>query len=262
MSATDTAGGTLRRRAVVIPGSGLEGWCIAARPAPAALFLHGWDADRQEMAGPMTEAAALGLACLAYDLRGHGATCDQRGTVTPRQSLDDAHAALDLLAASPGVDPEAMAVVGTSFGAWQALLLTARRPVRWLVLRVPALYPDAAWETPKESLDQAMLRHYRRQPPTAAQDRALAAAGAFDGEVLLVWSGRDEVLPADECQAFNGAFPNAAALTVRTITGADHGLGRRQWRNEYRTLLRDWLQTSLMRLRHEALARSLDPDPA
>ncbi len=262
MSEAGTSGPALECQSLAVPGSGLEAWRIAAHPPPAALFLHGWDADRQEMAGPMAEAAALGLSCLAYDLRGHAGTCGQRGTVTPRQSLDDALASFDLLSASPGVDPQAMAVVGTSFGAWLALLLTAHRPVRWLVLRVPALYPDACWDVPKESLDRDMLRRYRQQPPTAARDQALAAAEAFDGEVLVVWSGCDEVLPPDECQAFNGAFPNAAALTVRTIAGADHGLGRGQWRTEYRTLLRDWLQTSLMRLRHEALAQSLDPDPA
>lgn len=256
------SGGDLRREDVVVPGSGLAGWKVAAAPAPAALFLHGWDADRQEMAGPMAEAAALGFSCLAYDLRGHGATCAQRESVTPRASLDDALAAYDLLANAPGVDPQAVAVVGTSFGAWLALQLTLHRPVRWLSLRVPALYPDDCLDHPKEALDPEMLQRYRRRPPTAAGDRALAAAEAFEGEVLVVWSGEDELLPADQCQAFRGAFPNAAALTVRRITGADHALGQRKWRAEYRTLLRDWLQTSLLRLRHEELAQSLDPDPA
>lgn len=254
--------GQPRCEPLVLPGSGLEGWQVPAVPVPAALFLHGWGADRQEMAGPMAEAAALGFACLGYDLRGHGASAHQRETVTPRHGLVDAEAALGLLTDMPGVDPRALALVGTSFGAWLALLLSARRPVRWLVLRVPALYPDSAWDQPKESLAPAMLERYRRQPPTAADDRALAAAEAFTGEVLVVWSGNDEILPPDQCAAFNGAFPNAAALTVRRINGADHGLGRRQWRAEYRTLLRDWLQTSLLRLRREALAASLDPDPA
>lgn len=251
-----------RRDDVTVTGNGLAGWRVPAAAAPGALFLHGWDADRQEMAGPATEAAALGFSCLAYDLRGHGATRAERHGVTPRASLDDATAAFDLLAGAPGVDRGAMAVVGTSFGAWLALMLTARRPVRWLALRVPALYPDACMDRPKDGLDPRMLERYRRDPPPAAGDRALAAAEAFGGEVLVVWSGNDERLPPDQCRAFRGAFPNASALTVRRIAGADHALGQRRWRAEYRTLLRDWLQASIMRQRHEALAGVLDPDPA
>lgn len=243
-----------------IGGSGLRGDRVATRAAPAALFLHGWDACRQAMSGPLAEAASLGFTCLDYDLRGHGATEDQRATVTPRQSLDDAIAAYDDLLASPGVDASAVALVGASFGGWLAALLTAHRPVRWLVLRVPALYPDSCWDLPKAALDDQALARYREARPSAASDRALAACAAFEGEVLVVWSGRDEVLPDCLAPAFQAAFPRAATLTVRRIRGADHGLSDSRHRIEYRSLLGDWLQASLRAARRcevrDLLARS------
>lgn len=241
---------------VTIGPARLRGDRVSAA-APAALFLHGWDACRQDMAGPLAEAASLGFTCLDYDLRGHGATECQRPTVTPRQSLDDALAAHDSLLGTAGVDPESVAVVGASFGAWLATLLSARRPVRWLVLRVPALYPDAWWDMPKDAMDRDALLRYRQALPTAATDQALAACAAFQGDVLLVWSGCDEVLPECLVPTFQAAFPRVASLTVRRIEGADHGLGEARHRIAYRSLLGDWLQDALRDARRHGFRRAL-----
>jgi len=244
-----------------VPGSGLAATRTHAPGVPGALFVHGWTGSRQDMAGPMAEVAALGYACLDYDLRGHGATAAEHDSVTPRQSLDDLVAAYDALAATPGLDAGAIAVVGTSFGAWLAALLTRERPVRWLALRVPALYPDECWDRPKAAMDAGALARYRRRPPSPETDRALAACARYDGDVLLVWSGRDEVLPPGIADAFQTAFPRARSLTVRRLRDADHALTGARQRREYRTLLAAWLGDLLRHHRRTALAAGLGADP-
>jgi pimeloyl-ACP methyl ester carboxylesterase len=245
-----------------IAGSGLAATRLVQSRVPGALFIHGWTGGRRDMAGPMIEAAASGFACLDYDLRGHGATAAQRPRVTLRESVDDAVCAWDALAAIPGVDADEIAVIGSSFGGWLAALLARERPVRWLVLRVPALYPDRWWDLPKEALDAAALAAYRETGPDRAGDRALAACAAFEGEVLLVWSGQDELLPQALSDSFQAAFPNACSLTVRRIRTADHGLISSASRAEYRTLLGGWLGASLVARRRRRLARIIDADPA
>jgi dipeptidyl aminopeptidase/acylaminoacyl peptidase len=62
--------------------------------------------------------------------------------VTRQDGLDDVLAAYDYLASQPLIDKTAIGVIGTSYGGYLAMLLTAYRPVRWLAMRVPALYPD------------------------------------------------------------------------------------------------------------------------
>ena len=244
-----------------VPGSALAATAVKQARSPAALFIHGWEGGRRDMAGPMIEAAAAGFVCLDYDLRGHGATRGQREQVTLRGSVEDAVHAWDALAAIPGVDAESIAIVGTSFGGWLAALLTAERPVRWLALRVPALYPDQWWDAPKESFDPDALEAYRQGQPDRGSDRALAACARFEGEVLLVWSGKDEVLPPVLADSFQVAFPAARSLTVRRIRDADHGLSGNGSRAEYRNLLGGWLSGSLAACRRRWLAQVLHPDP-
>jgi pimeloyl-ACP methyl ester carboxylesterase len=94
--------------------------------------------------GAGARSGALGCICLTFDLRGHARTVEQQKTVTREQNLHDVIAAYDALVRQRGVDRSSIAVVGSSYGGYLAAILSAHRPVRWLVLRVPALYKDSS----------------------------------------------------------------------------------------------------------------------
>uniref|UniRef100_UPI003555F957 alpha/beta hydrolase family protein n=1 Tax=Pseudomonas sp. F16(2018) TaxID=2093746 RepID=UPI003555F957 len=86
----------------------------------------------------------------------------------------------------------AIAIIGSSYGGYLATLLTRERPVRWLALRVPAMYWDDEWGSPKQALDRQRLNAYRQRPLGPADNRALAACAEFGGDVLLVESEQDD----------------------------------------------------------------------
>ena len=153
---------------------------------PGILFLHGWTGSQQSDLKRAREIATLGCVCLTFDLRGHAATEAMRMQVTPRQNLHDAVAAYDALASHPMVDKSAMAIVGSSYGAYLATILTSFRPVRWLSLRVPALYRDEHWVLAKGQLDRMDLTTYRNSEISPEENRALAACARFQGDVLAV----------------------------------------------------------------------------
>src|SRR5215207_9285908 len=98
------------------------------------------------------EIAALGCVCLTFNLRGHAETEPQHDTVTREDNLRDLLAAYDLLTGHSLVDKSSIAVVGSRYGAYLAAILTELRPVRWLALRVQALYRDEDWSLPKQQL--------------------------------------------------------------------------------------------------------------
>ena len=150
-------------------------------------------------------------------------------------------AAYDALADRPGVDSSAIAVVGSSYGGYLAAILTALRPVRWLGLRAPALYKDADWAVPKRRLDREELAAYRRRHVGPEENRALAACAAFEGDVLLVESEHDDVVPRPAVASFRAAFGRARSLTYRVIEGADHGLSEEAWQRAYTSLLVGWV---------------------
>lgn len=208
---------------------------------PGILFLHGWGGSQEHYLARAREIAALGCVSLTVDLRGHADKAHQRETVTRKDNLQDALAAYDALATQKLVDPASIAVVGSSYGGYLAAILTSQRPVRWLGLRVPALYMDEDWDVPKQALDREALRAYRSREVPPAENRALAACAAFKGDVLIVESELDSTVPHPAIESYVEASRHAHSLTYRVIEGADHGLSDERWQRAYTSILVNWL---------------------
>lgn len=208
---------------------------------PGILFVHGWGGSQQRDLARARQITGLGCVCMTFDLRGHEKTASQRLTVTREQNLDDLLAAYDLLANHPSVDPAAIAVIGSSYGGYLATLLTARRAVKWLALRVPALYWDDEWNMPKQSLDRQRLNDYRQRALSPSDNRALAACAEFSGDVLLVESEQDDYVPHSTLMSYRSAFGSAHSLTHRIVDGADHALSSEQSQKAYSSMLTAWI---------------------
>ena len=220
----------------------IAGTLIApATTIPGVLFVHGWGGSQQQYLARAREVAALGCIGLTFDLRGHARTEPQQETISREDNLKDVLAAYDELVNHPSVDANAIAVVGSSYGGYLAAILTAMRPVRWLALRVPALYPDADWELPKKQLHNLSdLRAYRRRRIRPQENRALKACAAFKGDILIVESEHDDTVPHPAIQNYVEAATHAHSLTYRVIAGADHGLSQEPVQRAYTALLVSW----------------------
>lgn len=213
---------------------------------PGVLFLHGWSGSQERDLGRAQQIAALGCVCLTFDFRGHAATASLLNQVTREDNLRDALAAYDRLLATKLVDPDAIAVVGSSYGAYLAAVLTAFRQVRWLSLRVPALYRDKDWDVPKGSLDRADLNTYRGAFVSPDDNKALRACSTFTGDTLIVASEHDDLVPHATIANYVGAFRQAHSLTYRVIQGADHALSDERSRENYTSLLVGWIREMVL----------------
>ncbi len=239
----------------------VEGETIAASllapssAVPGVLFVHGWGGSQEQDLARAREAAALGCVCLTFDLRGHSRTERQRKLVSRAHNLKDLVAAYDVFAAQRSVEESAVAVVGSSYGAYLATILTSLRPVRWLALRAPALYKDEGWDLPKVQLHlDPDLPAYRRRTLRWQDNRALTACAQFTGDVLLVESEHDEYTPRQVTVNHIAAFTKARSLTHRTMSNADHGLTRETDQRAYTTILMSWLTEMVLRARGDAVA--------
>lgn len=222
---------------------------------PGVLFVHGWGGSQEQYIARAREIAALGCVCLTFDLRGHANTQPQRETVSRDSNLRDVLAAYDVLVRQRHVDPSAIAVVGSSYGGYLAAILTSMRPVKWLALRVPALYIDSGWEIPKLQLHKDQnLRAYRQTVVAAEDNRALRACAAFRGDVLIVESERDDVVPHPVIASYVDACVQARSLTYRVISDADHGLSQEPFQRAYSALLTHWLGEMVLGSREGAAA--------
>ena len=208
---------------------------------PGVLFVHGWGGSQQQYLARAHAVAALGSVCLTFDLGGHAGTQPLRETVSRESNLRDVVAAYDALADHPLVDRSVIAVVGSSYGGYLATILTTMRPVAWLALRVPALYVDSGWELPKLQLHKDQdLRAYRSSFVAARTNRALRACAEFKGDVLLVESGHDDIIPPAVIVSYREACLQARSLTYRCMADADHGLSDETSQQAYTALLVQW----------------------
>lgn len=214
---------------------------------PGVLFVHGWGGDQNQYLDHARELAAHGCVCLTFDLRGHAQTQNLNDIVSREESMRDILAAYDFLAAQSSVDFDSIAVVGSSYGGYLAALLTALRPVKWLALRAPALYKDSEWALPKSRLKlEQGLEAYRLQTVRPDESRALRACLAFTGDVLLVESEHDSLVPHQVIANYREAFISANSTTYRVMSGADHALSDDASQRAYSTILVTWLSEMVL----------------
>lgn len=230
---------------------------------PGVLFVHGWGGSQEQYLARARAVAALGCVCLTFDLRGHADTLPQFETVSRSTNLRDVEAAYDRLVTRHHVDASAVAVIGSSYGGYLASILTTLRPVRWLGLRAPALYMDTGWDTPKLQLrkDQDLVKYRGNIVPPEA-NRALRACQDFKGDLLLIESESDEIIPASVLASYRQAATQVHSQTFRCIKGADHGLTSEESQRAYTGVLTAWLKEMVANARVGQVPAAAAPVPA
>jgi pimeloyl-ACP methyl ester carboxylesterase len=227
---------------IAVDSEWIDGTFLAPESkVPGVLFVHGWGGSQQRDLARARGIAGLGCICLTFDQRGHEGSPTRQQLVTREENLNDILAAYDLLASHPAIDTSAIAVVGTSYGGYLSAILTTLRPVRWLALRVPALYRDEEWRLPKRQLNRDDLAAYRRKRVTPAENRALGACLEFTGDVLLVESEHDDFVPRPTIMSYRAAFQHSHSLTHRIVDGADHALSSDAAQQAYTNILVGWV---------------------
>jgi Dipeptidyl aminopeptidases/acylaminoacyl-peptidases len=232
---------------IEVSGTILSGHVFEPRTGwPGILFIHGWAGSQKRDEVRSRAISRLGCICLTFDMRGHGLNGADQEKVTRADNLADICAAYDFLAAHPSVDRSSIAVIASSYGAYLAAFLTKERAVRWLALRVPALYRDEGWETPKLSLDRRDLKKYRSQQVPRHANKALRHCETFEGDVLIVESENDDLVPHPTIASYVAAFSTARSITHRIIEGADHALSDPESRRTYDDLLLRWIREMIL----------------
>jgi pimeloyl-ACP methyl ester carboxylesterase len=209
---------------------------------PAVLLVPGWDDSTHEQYNRI--GAALeeqGWLMRRVDFPGHPSRGAERQIMSRDQNLKELVAAYDSLVDQQAVDETAVAFIGFSYGGYLGALLSARRPLRWMALRSPALYRDEDWFVPKQELDKDELDHYRRSVRRPEENAALAACEAFSGDVLLIESEDDETVPHPTVKSYKASFSNARSFEYRLLEGADHELSSKAAQSRFIDELLRWM---------------------
>ncbi|MBU1472243.1 alpha/beta fold hydrolase [Patescibacteria group bacterium] len=212
---------------------------------PAILFIHGWTSERARSYQYANALTKLGYISFLFDMRGHGESEGDINSYTPKEFFADVLAAYDYLAKVENVDKENISVVGSSFGSYLAALLTTKRNVKRLALRVPADYPNENFNKSKiqsSGSSNPKLVLWRKQIKKSPETFALEAIASFDGEILIIESGKDNSVPHQTIQNYINAINDKNKLTHIVMKNAPHSIKEGPFRDEVEKILVDWFK--------------------
>jgi uncharacterized protein len=237
----------MKRVEFLVDGNNLKGATIFPEKLkyknPAILFIHGWTSMKERSYQYAEGLAKLGYISLMFDMRGHGESEGDINTATIKEFLDDVLAGFDYLIKIKGVDTENISVVSSSFGCYLATLLSARRNVKKLVIRAPADYPNEEFNKPKMQTsgnDNPLLTAWREKSKNFNETFALEAISNFNGEILIIESGKDDTIPHQTIQNYENAVKDKNKLTHIVIEDAPHSIKNGPFKDKVEKILVDW----------------------
>lgn len=210
---------------------------------PALLLLHGWMSNDSGNIKRAEELIKLGFICLTINFRGHGDSSGELEKLSRQDHLNDAISAYDYLMSHDGIDKDKIGIIGTSYGSYIAVLLSIYRKIKWLVIRSPAIYNNDKFEEPSiKMIGKIIAKDYRLKKIIPLENKALNAISEFMGEILLVESGNDELIPAQTIDNYKNSIYDKNKLTHIIILDADHSLSKPKWNNQFMEILIQWLK--------------------
>lgn len=204
---------------------------------PAVMFIPGWtssEASYHERAAALTK---LGYICLAVTLRGHGESSGKLEAFSRADHIEDVSNAYDFLSAQKHVDKENISVVGASYGGYLAAILAGKRHIRHLAMRAPALYENTQLDTPTAQLINNREDEFFQNLRPETDNLALTGVKKITGNLLLIESEKDQIIPGKIIGLYRAAVPNPATVTHEIMRGADHQLSKGEWKQQFIEIL-------------------------
>lgn len=140
--------------------------------SPIVVMAHGFSGTRRDRLGAFAERfAAAGIAAMPFDYRGFGDSSGPQDVVDVERQLEDWRAAIAFARSLPGIDPDRVAVLGSSMGGGHALAAAAGDP------RVAAAVSQVPFLDARRQMYRPGRRVLARMLAAALIDRAGAALG-------------------------------------------------------------------------------------
>ncbi|HLC87572.1 MAG TPA: alpha/beta fold hydrolase [Patescibacteria group bacterium] len=220
-------------------------------PLPALIFIHGWKSNSEGNIKRATEISKLGFICLTLDLRGHGESEGSIDQFSREDHLQDIKAAYGYLSKLQEVNPNKIGIIGSSYGGYLSAVASNFLEFEWLILRVPALYFDDNFNVPTDRLINEDPRAFKTSNLKTQNSLALKGVSNFPGDILIIESEKDDIIPHPVIENYSEAIPDKRLLAYIIMNGAGHSLETKEQEKEYIEILKNWLKEKSSKLEVE-----------
>lgn len=211
---------------------------------PGILFIHGWTSEKSRNYQYAKFLIKHGFIVMVFDMGGHGISEGDINTRTPKEFLKDCIAAYDYFSNVKGVDKDNINIVGSSFGSYLGSILTSKRKVKNIVLRVPADYTNDTFEKSKmgNAGENNKIYNWRLLSKKYNDVFAYKTLHEFNGNILIIESEKDTIVPHQSIQNYINAVKNKTKLTHIVVKGAPHSIKPGPYKNEVTKIIVKWFE--------------------
>ena len=221
-------------KSVIIKANGyslkgrIYGTLKKAEEHPALLFFSGWNPSSISWTTSDFYAwrcsKQFDIICLTAALRGMGSK-GNINQVTRSDFLNDVIAVYDFIACHEGVDKARISIVGESFGAYLACLLSAKRPVENLILRVPTDFPGEGFsDIPQIHFVGIKSKEWKLQKHAPEESPALEAIHNFKNKIVIIASEKDAIVPQQTIDNYIASSSNPEEVKYYLMKNTGHAL--------------------------------------
>jgi uncharacterized protein len=215
---------------------------------PGIFFVQGWTSKKERSYQYAEALSKLGYACFLFDNKGHGESEGDVKQFTIREFLNGVVGAYDFLLTIKGIDKDNINAVGQSFGGYLIALLSENRNINRLVLRAAADYPNEDFDKSKSvtsGVTTPEVLAWRNQVRTPNDTFAMQALSSFNGDILIIESGGDDIVPHQTTDNYINAIKNRDKLTHVIVKDAPHSIREGRFRDEITDILVEWFKDKL-----------------
>lgn len=210
------------------------------------LFFHGWGSSRNGYVDRAKALANLGYDCLIIDFRGFGESEGILAELSNSDHLDDAIAAYDFL--KDNTKSSKISACGASYGGYLCAMLSGKRELFSIVMRVPGIYQDKIFQKKNYTQEKQLLDEICKfkKDKDFINSEAIKNIQSFEGYILIVGSTNDVKIPNRVVEAYYDSATNAAKRQLIWMDGAGHSLANSEYQKQYINILVDWFGSFLI----------------
>lgn len=172
-------------------------------PYPLVILCHGFCGVKELLLPAFADYFARnGYAALTFDYRGFGKSGGEPGRLVPALQVEDIHAAIDFCRQHEAINPDAIALWGTSFGGANAITAAAQNPkIKCLVVQLTfadgeRVITHKMSEEEKQRFQQTLERMAEKKAATGREMMVPVSKVLTDEQSLAFFKSYREKFPA------------------------------------------------------------------
>ena len=209
----------------------------------AVVIIHGWSSSDKKYIPLAYTLSSKGYVILTVNLRGHNDSPFSLHSLSRLDHEKDITSAVNFI--KTRYPDNTICLLGKSYGGYLSAVVANNLNVDYLILSQPALYPDEDYNKPTFQLIEENPNIFKQYKKNKANNKAIREFAKFKNPILFLESEYDEEIPKSTTENYLQFITEN--VNTALIENSDHALTKEEWRNNFYSLVINWLEKVIIK---------------